>query len=81
MQTIGPPKDNGTLDTILVQAEGKTGDQVDRTAAQSESEKDYRKEMGQVPEQNHAPSTTDSGRVYEPCRKSATRSRPTATWR
>ena len=33
MQTIGPPKDNGTLDTILVQAEGKTGDQVERSAA------------------------------------------------
>jgi len=29
MQTIGPPKDNGTLETILVQADGKTGDQVD----------------------------------------------------
>ena len=54
MQTIGAPKDNGTLDTILVQADGKTGDQVDRTAAQSESEKDYRDGMGQVPEQNQA---------------------------
>jgi hypothetical protein len=54
MQTIGAQKDNGTLDTILVQAEGKTGDQVERTAAQQESEVDYRKAMGQVPEQNHA---------------------------
>ena len=54
MQTIGPPKGNGTLDTVLVQAEGKTGDQVDPPTALAESEKDSRDEMGQVPEQNKA---------------------------
>jgi hypothetical protein len=61
MQTIGPPKDNGTLDTILVQAEGKTGDQVERSAALVQSEADYRKQMGQVPEQDHAQKYDGSG--------------------
>jgi len=33
MQVIGAPKDNGTLDNILVQAQGDTGDHVDRSPA------------------------------------------------
>jgi hypothetical protein len=38
MQTIGPPKQgNGTLDTILVQAEGDTGDHTDRRTDLNES--------------------------------------------
>jgi hypothetical protein len=52
MQTIGPPKDNGTLDNILVQADGKTGDHVDRQPAQAEAFKDSGEV--QVPEQNQA---------------------------
>ena len=81
MQTIGPPKDNGTLDTILVQAEGKTGDQVERPAlAQSEAE--YRKQMGQVPEQDHAQKYDGAdGRARESWKAfAATPNRPTATW-
>jgi len=54
MLNISPPQGNGTLDTILVQAEGKTGDQVERAGAMQSAETEYRKEMGQVPEQNHA---------------------------
>jgi len=37
MQTIGPPKDNGTLDNVLVQAEGSTGDHSDRQSDFSEA--------------------------------------------
>ena len=33
MQNIGAPAGNGTLDTILVQAQGETGDHVDRSRA------------------------------------------------
>ena len=52
MQTIGPPKGNGTLDTVLVQAEGKTGDHV-RPASRPKPRREFRA-MGQVPEQNKA---------------------------
>ena len=41
-------------DIVLIQAEGKTGDQVDRDVAMAKSANEYRKQMGQVPEQNHA---------------------------
>ena len=40
MQNIGAPAGNGTIDTILVQAEGSTGDHVDRQPAQAEAMKD-----------------------------------------
>ncbi len=40
MQEIGPPKSNGTLDTILVQAQGDTGDHTERSPAMSEALKD-----------------------------------------
>jgi hypothetical protein len=61
MQTIGPPQGNGTLDTILLQAEGKTGDQVERSGVLAQSEAEYRKQMGQVPEQDHAQKYDGSG--------------------
>jgi hypothetical protein len=41
-------------DIVLIQAEGKTGDQVDRDVAMAKSANEYRKQMGQVPEQNKA---------------------------
>ena len=41
-------------DIVLVQAEGKTGDQVDRDVAMAKSANDYRKSMGQVPERDQA---------------------------
>jgi hypothetical protein len=40
MQNIGAPAGNGKLDTILVQAQGETGDHVDRQPALSEALKD-----------------------------------------
>ena len=40
MQEIGPPKGNGSLDTILVQADGPTGVHADRSPAMSEALKD-----------------------------------------
>ena len=40
MQNIGAPKDNGTIDTILVQAQGDTGDHVARGPAMSEAIQD-----------------------------------------
>jgi hypothetical protein len=52
MQTIGPPSGNGTLDNILVQAEGKTGDHVDRQPDEAKALKDS--DEVQQPEQNQA---------------------------
>jgi hypothetical protein len=40
MQNIGAPAGNGTIDTILVQAQGETGPHVDRQPAMGEALKD-----------------------------------------
>ena len=40
MQNIGAPAGNGHLDTILVQAEGKTGDHAERKPAFDEAMQD-----------------------------------------
>jgi hypothetical protein len=37
MQNIGAPAGNGTIDTILVQAQGATGDHTDRAPAEAAS--------------------------------------------
>ena len=52
MQNIAAPAGNGTIDTILVQAEGDTGDHVDRQPAMSEALQDS-KEV-ESPEVNKA---------------------------
>ena len=53
MQNIGGL--NGVSpDIVLVQAQGKTGEQVDRDVAMAKAANEFRKEMGQVPEQNKA---------------------------
>ena len=44
----------GKNDTVLVQAEGKTGEQVNRDMAFAKATNEYAKAMGQVPEQNQA---------------------------
>jgi hypothetical protein len=44
----------GKNDTVLVQAEGKTGDQVQRDTEMAKSLHDYSKAMGQVPERDQA---------------------------
>ena len=40
MNTIGPPAGNGHLDTILVQAQGDTGDHTNRQSDMAESMRD-----------------------------------------
>jgi hypothetical protein len=44
----------GKNDTVLVQAEGKTGDQVQRDTAMAKSLSEFSKEMGQEPKQGDA---------------------------
>jgi hypothetical protein len=44
----------GKNDTVLVQAEGKTGDQVERDTQMAKSFNEYSKAMGQVPERDQA---------------------------
>jgi hypothetical protein len=48
----------GTLgkcpDTVLIQAQGATGDQVDRDVAMAKSLNEYNKATGQVPERDQA---------------------------
>jgi hypothetical protein len=44
----------GGPDTVLIQAEGNTGDQVKRDSEMDSSLNDFNKEMGEVPERMHA---------------------------
>jgi hypothetical protein len=48
MQNIGGMK-NASPDIVLVQAEGKTGEDVDRSVEQAKALAEQGKEMGQVP--------------------------------
>ena len=82
MQQISPPAGNGDIDTILVQAEGDTGDHTDRKSDFNQS----MAESGNV-EPNRArrstrpPSMTAMrGGTSEPCKGTAIPSRPTPTW-
>jgi hypothetical protein len=54
MQNISSNGNGQGPDIVLIQTEGKTGDQVDRDVAMAKSANEYRKQMGQVPEQNKA---------------------------
>jgi hypothetical protein len=44
----------GKNDTVMVQAEGKTGEQVQRDTAMAKSLNEFSKQMGQVPERDQA---------------------------
>jgi hypothetical protein len=51
MQNIGGTKNpNASPDIVLVQAEGDTGENVDRAVEQAKALNEQRKEMGQLPD-------------------------------
>ena len=52
MQNVGAPAGNGTIDTILVQAQGPTGDHSDRKADFNEAMQDS--DETKAPEVNKA---------------------------
>jgi len=54
MQNISSNGNGSGPDIVLIQTEGKTGDQVDRDVAMAKAANEYRKGMGQVPEQDQA---------------------------
>ncbi len=54
MQNISSNGNGQGPDIVLIQTEGKTGDQVDRDVAMAKSANEFRKGMGQVPEVNQA---------------------------
>ena len=65
MQNIGSNPNPYSTDVVLVQAEGKTGDQVDRDVAMAKAINEQRREMGQVAESDHA--QVYDGAAWKPC--------------
>ena len=78
MLNICPPKGNGTLDTILVQAEGKTGDQVERAGAMQSDERSTARRWARFPSRTTPRCTTaQAGSRSKPCKNICSDPKPT----